>query len=446
MHFAERGAILTIIEVVIIREVKQGMTVQEALDFIHNEKWAGSKPGLSRTRELLRRIGDPHKKCTYVHIAGTNGKGSVAAMLASVLTRAGYRTGLYTSPYLYRFNERMKVDGLPIPDCELAEITEKLKPHVLDLEDSPTEFELVTVLAFEWFAQKQCDIVVLEVGMGGRLDSTNVIENPECAVIINIGLDHTRELGDTLALIAGEKAGIIKPDRPTVLYEQTPEVTQVIEEVCRQCNSELTIADFSMIRKIADSREGQTFTYKDSGQLHISLLGENQLKNTALVLEILEILKKRGWNISWDAVSRGLAEARWPARFEIVSRNPWFVVDGGHNPQGAETAAGNLKNYFPKMHTILLVGVLQDKDYSRMMDILAPAADGFVTVTPNSPRALPAAELAKVLEKYGKLVAACSSIREGIEAAVSAAGADGVVCSVGSLYMAGEVRSYFGLT
>jgi len=447
LHFAEHGAILTIIKVVIIsiREVNQGMTVQEALEFIHSEKWAGSKPGLSRTRELLRRIGDPHKKCAYVHIAGTNGKGSVAAMLASVLTRSGYRTGLYTSPYLNRFNERMQVDGLPIPDDELAEIAEKIKPHVLELEDSPTEFELVTVMAFEWFAQKQCDVVVLEVGMGGRLDSTNVIESPECAVITNIGLDHTRELGDTLTLIAGEKAGIIKPGRPTALYQQTQEVTRVIEDVCSQRRSQLTIADFSRLRKISDTREGQTFSYRDSEPLHISLLGENQLKNAALVLEVLEILKKEGWNISRDATSRGLAEARWPARFEIVSRSPWFVVDGGHNPQGTETVVRNLENYFSRMHTILLVGVLRDKDYSRMMDILAPAADGFVTVTPGNPRALPAEELAKLLEKYGKPVTACPSIREGIEAAMSAAGPGGVVCSAGSLYMAGEVRAYFGL-
>ncbi|HHU22139.1 MAG TPA: bifunctional folylpolyglutamate synthase/dihydrofolate synthase [Clostridiales bacterium] len=422
------------------------MTIQETLDFIHNEKWVGSKPGLSRTRQLLHKIGDPHRKCAFVHVAGTNGKGSVSAMLASVLTHAGYRTGLYTSPYLYRFNERMQVDGRPIPDNELMEITDKIKPHVLALEDSPTEFELVTAFAFEWFAQKQCDIVALEVGMGGRLDSTNVIESPECSVITNIGLDHTKELGGTLSLIAAEKAGIIKPGRPTVLYEQTPEVTQVVTEVCRQRNSELRIADFSRIRITSDSREGQVFSYKDSGELRISLSGENQLKNAVLVLEVVEVLRENGWNISGGALSHGLAEARWPARFEIVSRDPWFVVDGGHNPQGAETVAANLKNYFPQMRTILLVGVLSDKDYTQMMDILAPAANGFVAVAPSNPRALPAAKLAKVLEKYGKPVTACSSIKEGIETAVSAAGADGVVCSVGSLYMAGETRSYFGLT
>ena len=239
------------------------MTSEEALTYIHSVCWKGSIPGLGRTQTLLKKMGNPEKKLKIVHIAGTNGKGSTAAMTASILRKAGYRTGLYTSPYIYRFHERMQVDGVEISDEELAEVTEYVKPLADSMEESPTEFELVSCIAFEFFCRKNCDIVVLEVGMGGALDSTNVIETPEVAVITNIGLDHTEYLGDTVAKIAETKSGIFKQDGHAVVYRGTPSVEAVFERVCAEKNVSLKKADFDSLRLVRHSLEGQVF---DCGQ------------------------------------------------------------------------------------------------------------------------------------------------------------------------------------
>lgn len=420
------------------------MTSDEAMQFIHEKIWQGSKPGLSRTRELLSKMGNPQNRLRFVHIAGTNGKGSTSAMLASILECAGLKTGLYTSPFLFRFGERMKVNGEAISDDDLAAITEFCAPLALSMEDRPTEFELVTAIAFEFFLRQKCDIVVLETGMGGRLDSTNVIEKPLCSVITNIGLDHTRELGDTVEKIAGEKAGIIKRGCPTVVYDLPENVFEVISAHCLELNSPLTSADFTAILPISDSRGGQTFSYKNFDNLELPLLGAHQLKNAAVALETINILRCFGIETDINAVKAGLKQTTWPARFEIISENPFFVVDGGHNPQCAETVAENLFKYFPDSKRIILLGVLADKDYMGLAEMLAPAADAFVTITPQSSRALPAFSLAERLQGFGKPVSAFESIEEGIKKALEIAGENGVVCSVGSLYTAGAVRAYFG--
>ncbi|MDR1131946.1 MAG: bifunctional folylpolyglutamate synthase/dihydrofolate synthase [Oscillospiraceae bacterium] len=420
------------------------MTAEEAISFIHERAWRGSKPGLARTRALLAEMGDPQKRLRFIHVAGTNGKGSVSAMLASILQSAGFRTGLYTSPYLTSFNERMRVNGEPISGGELAELTAAIAPCARALADRPTEFELVTALAFSYFERQGCDAVVLETGLGGRLDSTNVIEAPVCSVITNIGLDHTRELGDTVEKIAAEKAGIIKRDRPAVIYDLPEAVTAVLAARCRAAGSRLIRADFSKVRPVSDSLEGQVFSYGGAAALRLPLLGAHQLKNAALAIETVKVLRENGFDISSEAVRRGFAHTVWPARFELISRKPWFVVDGGHNPQCAETVAENLLHYFPDQKRISLFGVLADKDYMRQAAILDTAADAFVTITPPSPRALPADTLARRLRVFGKPVFSGGSISEGIETALSLAGENGVVCSVGSLYSAGPVRAYFG--
>lgn len=420
------------------------MTAEEAVNFIHQRAWRGSKPGLSRTEKLLSLLGDPQERTPCVHIAGTNGKGSTAAMLSSVLTAAGYKTGLFTSPYISRFNERIKIDGEDIPDADLGGITERLAPLALSMEDKPTEFELVTVIAFEHFAREGCDIAVLETGMGGRLDSTNVIRHPLCSVITNIGLDHTRELGDAVEQIAAEKAGIIKSGSPAVIYDLPENVRRVIENRRAETDSPLISADFGAIRPISDSIDGQSFSYRGFSGLSIPLLGVHQLKNAAVALETVEVLRSQGFDIPHRAVKEGLAAARWPARFELLSRDPFFVADGGHNPQCAEAVADNLRRYFPGRRKVVLMGVLRDKDYNSMLRALLPEAEAFVTIAPNSPRALEAAELAKAITRLGRPANAAGSIREGIEAAIALAGKDGAVCSVGSLYTAGEVRAYFG--
>lgn len=421
------------------------MDYKEALEYINGVSWLGSKPGLERITELLSRLDNPQSTLRYVHVAGTNGKGSISAMLASVLKKAGLKTGLFTSPYVNRFNERMQINGNQIEDFEVAKLVGEIKPHADAMDDHPTEFEMMTAAALLWFSRSKCDIVVLEVGLGGRLDATNVIPCPDCCVIANIGLDHTAILGDTLEEIAYEKAGIIKDGCAVVMYQQYGEVMEAVRDVCYERNAELTVPDFDDIAPEFDSRDGQVFTY--GGEAYaIPLLGAHQLKNAATVLEVIEVLRRQGWSIEHEAVEAGLYAVSWPARFEIVHSEPWFVVDGGHNPQCAQALSECLQQYFPEGKRVLLIGVLRDKDYTKIADTLAPLFDAFVTVTPAINRALPAAELAKLFENRGCEVQAADTIEEGVRIAMDIAEElDGMVCACGSLYICGEIRSCFGL-
>ncbi len=292
------------------------MNYNEALDYIHSVCWKGSRPGLERTRELLSLMGNPEKKLKFVHIAGTNGKGSCASMTANILQKAGYTVGLYTSPYIFTFNERMRVNGENIPDSELVEVTSFVKPLAEKMTDSPTEFELVTCIAFEFFYRRRCDIVVLEVGMGGELDSTNVIESPEVSVIMNIGLDHTDFLGDTLEKIAETKSKIIKENSTAVLYPSTDGVRRVVEERCRKVGTGLKIAEFDAIKPQSASLAGQVFDYKNFKNIKLPLLGKHQLNNTATVFSVIDALREKGWKITNDNIVRGIESVRWQGRFE----------------------------------------------------------------------------------------------------------------------------------
>ena len=418
------------------------MDYKEALAYINGVAFFGSKPGLTRIRELLEKLDNPQKGLKFVHIAGTNGKGSCAAMTASVLKAAKYKTGLYTSPYLYRFNERMQINGKEIPDDVLAELVGRVKPIAEAMEDHPTEFELMTAVALLWYQQEKCDIVVLEVGLGGRFDATNIIDAPEAAVIMNIGLDHTAILGDTLEQIAFEKAGIIKKGCDVVLFQQSEGVTEVVRRRCEEEGATLRIPDFSGIHSEFDSLYGQSFTYKGEAYA-LPLLGAHQLKNAAVVLELVEVLRNRGWKLEQSDVEHGLYAVSWPGRFELLSDEPLFVVDGGHNPQCAQTVADGLRRYFPDKRRILLLGILRDKDYAEVTDILDPVADEYICITPSSERALPAAELAEHLKRYGKPVTVCDNIKDGVSAALDHSDDDSVVCAVGSLYSVGEIRACF---
>lgn len=420
------------------------MTYEEALSYIHSICWKGSKLGLDRTRELLGKLDGPQKELKFIHIAGTNGKGSTAAMLSSILEEAGYRVGLYTSPFINRFNERMQVNHQPIPDEELAALTEYVRPHADAMADSPTEFELITALAMVWFARQKCDIVVLEVGMGGELDSTNIIDVPEAAVIAAMGLDHVKELGPTMADIARAKAGIIKEGGRVVSYGGNPEADEVIAAVCRARNASLCQPDFSAIVPGDFSLEGQTFSYKGWRGLRIPLVGAYQMNNAAVVLETVEVLRQRGWSVSDEAVRQGLADTRWPARFEVLRRDPVFIVDGGHNPHGIRATAESLSRLFPGRKITFVTGVMADKDVEHILGLIVPLADQFFTVRPDNPRAMDAGELAARIEAMGAKATACASVRDGVDRAIQAEGPHGVACALGSLYMSGEVRSCFG--
>lgn len=416
------------------------MNAEQAIAYIHSVCWKGSIPGLGRTQELLEKMGNPEKKLKFVHIAGTNGKGSTAAMTASILSKAGYRTGLYTSPYIYRFHERIQVDGVEISDEDLTEITEYVKPLADSMAQSPTEFELVCCIAFEYFYRKKCDIVVLEVGMGGAWDATNVIEVPEVAVITNIGLDHTEYLGDTVEKIAETKSGIFKPHGHAVVYRSTPSVEAVYERVCAERDVSLRKADFDSLVLKAHTLEGQVFDCGSRKNLVLPLLGDHQLHNASVVLSIADTLIGEGWKISEQNTYDGIRDVRWPGRFDIVCRKPLFIIDGGHNPQCIEALVKNIQDYLAGKKVIALTGVLADKDYADMYKPVMPLVDRFVCITPPNPRKLEAEQLARYLRQAGAQAQASESILDGVKKAMDLAGEDGVVLCFGSLYSIGGIR------
>ena len=415
------------------------MNIEEALQYIHSVSWKGTIPGLERELELLKRLGDPQDALKFVHIAGTNGKGSTAAMIASVLTQAGYRTGLYTSPYIVRFNERIQVDGVQISDDDLCAITEYVRPHAEAMAEHPTEFEMVTAIGFEYFRRAGCDIVVLEVGMGGEWDATNVVNSTEAAVLTNIGLDHTNILGNTVWEIARTKSGIIKPGRPCVLYQQQASVEMVVEEICRERCAPLCRVDFSALSPVSDDLKGQRFHWHALKDISIPLLGDHQLKNACTALTTLMVLRGRGWVIPDAAIREGLANTAWPGRFQVLMDEPLFIVDGGHNPQCLEALRQAIEKYLHGKRIVFLVGCMADKDYAEMFRYLMPYADSFVTVTPNNPRALGAEALSAYLTSRSAGAQASESLRAGVKAAIAKAGSDGVVCACGSLYMIGDI-------
>ena len=287
------------------------MNYNEALEYIHGISWCFCKPGLERIGELCSRLGDPQKDLRFVHVAGTNGKGSFCSMLSSVLRSAGYKTGLYTSPYIRFFNERMQIDGEPISNEELAKITEYVRPIADSMTDRPTEFELITAIAFEYFKRNRCDVVVLEAGMGGRLDSTNIIDAPLLSVITGIALDHTAFLGDTVEKIAAEKAGIIKRGSPVLYGGEDSAAGAVIRDKAKEIQSEFSTVDYGMLRINEATLEGTAFDFDNRRELKIKLLGTYQPKNACAVISAVDILRDRGLNISEEALRHGLLDATW---------------------------------------------------------------------------------------------------------------------------------------
>ena len=418
------------------------MTYEEALQYFEQTDLRGSYLGLEKISKVLDQLGNPEKQLKFVHVAGTNGKGSTATLLESCLRCAGYRVGLYTSPHLVRYNERFKINGKEIEDELLAKATERVKAVVDTLEQAPTQFELMTCVGFCCFQEAGCDIVVLEVGLGGRADTTNVIPVPEAAVITRIGLEHTEILGDTLEKITAEKAGIVKAGGTVVLGDPTPEVFGVTEEICRQRGAELVLSDPAEAKPISRSVEGQKFSWKQYPEVSLSLLGKHQLQNACTVLTTIE-----GWKISDEAVLEGFRTAVWPGRFECVSQRPTVIIDGGHNQQCAEAIADALKEYFPGKKCAFLIGVMADKDFKGIFDALLPLADQIAAVTPDSPRALKAPRLCeKLQEEYDYSNATpYERLEDALDALLSATDPEGIICICGSLYMVGDIRVLMNL-
>ena len=405
------------------------MQYEDAVEYYASHGKFSHAPGLETMCGLCRLLGDPQDALRFVHIAGTNGKGSCAALTASILRASGRRTGLYTSPDLTDIRERINIDGVDITSFDFTRLTECVAQAASGMQ-APSFFELLTALGFLYFAQERCGCVALECGLGGRYDATNVIKTPDCAVIMPIGMDHTAVLGDTLAAIAAEKAGIIKPGGTVVSAPQEPEALRVIERACAERNASLHMVDINNLCPVSASLDGQVFSYKDLKNLHIGLLGAHQMRNACAAVEAAQAL-----GIGEDAVRAGLAGARWPCRFELLRREPPFVIDGAHNPHGAAALAAALAQVFPGQKFVFLMGVMADKDYGAILRRMEPLAERFICCAPDSPRALPARALAEQVRYVPAETA------DSLEDAVAKCLGTGLpVCAFGSLYYVGYVR------
>lgn len=417
------------------------MNYKETLEYIHSVCWKGSRPGLERTEKLLSMMGNPQDKLKYIHVAGTNGKGSVCSMLSTVLRKAGYKTGLYTSPFVRYFNERMMIDGQMISNEELSEVTEYVKQFADKMEDVPTEFELITAIAFEYFSRNNCDIVVLETGMGGRLDSTNIIKTTVLSVITGIALDHTAYLGDTLGKIATEKAGIIKQNIPVVYGGKSVEAYEAISKVANERNSILHTATDAEFKNIEFSLRGCTLDTPQFKKLFVSLVGDYQPSNIATALKCLLVLTSVGFKISEEDIRNGMAEVYWPARFEIINEDPLMIYDGAHNPEGLRACVDSIKRFFGDKKVNIISGVMADKDVNSMLPVIAEVADEVFTVIPNNPRSMDSKVYAEYFNNYGIKANAFETIEEGVKAALDSSAKKGcALVSLGTLYMYGDIR------
>lgn len=424
-----------------------------ALEFLRSRKRFGVRPGLERTVWLLAALGHPERDLRFVHVAGTNGKGSTCAYLASVLRAAGYRTGLYTSPDLRGFRDRMSVDGREIDEARLARLAAQVQAVLADLpaddELQPTEFEVTTAIAFQYFRELKADIVVLETGLGGRYDATNTV-TPEVSVITNVGLDHMNILGGTVKKIAADKAGIIKSDRPVVTAADGEAVAVIAAEADRaKSNLYILGRDFRPVRLVSEGFE-QRLAYfglhTDWIGLSTPLSGEHQAKNAACALCALELLKDRGFPVSLPALRHGLANVRWAGRFERVAQSPLVVLDGAHNAPAAKALAASLPEVGFSAY-VLVVGVLADKDVDAIARSLAPCADHIVATVPDHPRGLPPEQVAEVFLRHCRPdvgVEAMGSVAEAVRAGLAAGRERGLgVCVTGSLYTVAEAREWF---
>ena len=423
------------------------MNYEEAMNFIQNTNKFGSVLGLDNIRELLERLGNPQDQLRVVHIAGTNGKGSTLAFLAGIFRESGYRAGRYVSPASFYYEERFRINEENISKKDLCFYMEKIKnvaeEMVKDGLSHPTMFEIETALSFLYFLDKKVDVVLLETGMGGRLDATNVVKKPIATVIASIGMDHMQFLGDTLEKIASEKAGIIKEGCPVISYDNTKEVNEVIKNKAKQMHAKVTFVNSAGIRVLQESLNGESFSYRSSDgrwyeKIEIPLLGRHQINNEALALETLNVIKNY-YCISDFQTEDGMRKTIWRGRIEILEREPMVICDGAHNPDGAKSLLSFLQNNFTNQRLIYIMGVLSDKDYEQMVQILAPAADKIYTVAPDNPRALSSRELCNCISKYHQNVEERQRLAECLSEVRQKAEKDDVIIICGTLSFQNEL-------
>ena len=424
------------------------MNYEEALAYIEQLNGRGIALGLERMQALLEQLGHPQKNLRCIHVAGTNGKGSVCALMDSALQKAGLRVGRYISPTLYAYRERIQINGCWIGEAELAGLLTVVKKACDSMAEQnleqPTVFEVETAVAFLYFQQKSCDYVLLEVGMGGRLDSTNVVEKPVLSVITAIGMDHTAMLGHTLAAIAGEKAGIIKPGCSVVLGPQQAEAMAVLQQRCVDCGVVPVLTEPDQLQILQWSTAGQRFHYRTWRDISIGLLGDYQCINAAIALDCLQVLQQQERLLTDAAVRAGLRQAKWPGRFELIHQKPLFFVDGAHNPAGAQALAETLQKHFANRKIFLLMGVFRDKDYLEIARIMSRCSDNIYCFQPKQERGLQADVLAAAVQPFYQHVVTADSAEQAVQLALQQAGDDVIIVSFGSLSTIKAVQDAVG--
>ena len=422
------------------------MNYREAMEYVEYLQRYGSVPGLQNMQKLWERLGNPQEGLRFVHIAGTNGKGSVLAYVSTVLKTAGYKVGRYISPTILDYRERFQIGGRPIAKTELCRYLEQVKEIAEKMEEEglthPTPFEIETAIAFLYFSDKKCDIVVLETGLGGSLDATNIINTTVCAVLASISMDHMAVLGDSLEKIAMQKAGIIKDNCRVVTCRQKDEVMQVIEEAAKEHGCSLTIADSGKASHIKYGLGKQYFSYGDYKKLEITMSGQFQIDNAILALEVINALQSKGFKVSEKQLRNGLMQTTWLGRFSIIGKKPLFIVDGAHNEDAAQRLAQSIKLYFTNKRIIYIMGVLADKEYDKIIQTTYELAQHIITVKPpHNERALDGYELAHAVSEYHDSVTVADSLMEAVEMAYLLTGKDNntVIIAFGSLSFLGEL-------
>jgi dihydrofolate synthase/folylpolyglutamate synthase len=418
---------------------------QQSLDYLYGLEKFGMIFGLTQVEKILNAMGSPHKEIQAIHIGGTNGKGSTAAMMSSILQKEGYRVGLYTSPHLIRFTERIKVNGKEIEEEEVAALAEWMRKEIEAAGITPpfTFFDFTTAMALYYFKQKLVDLAILEVGLGGRLDSTNVVD-PLISIITNIAKDHEEYLGKSVFKIAREKAGIIKKGRPLITAVTQPQVLRLFSKVCQENGS-----PYLRVGKEFryDRTEDGDFDYEGPNRklwsIHLNLKGFHQVINATTALGAMEVLEDLGYRVSTDAMVDGLREVDWPGRLEMVSSSPRVILDGAHNPAGALVLKESLEKEFQYQHLILLIGIMKDKNIQSMLHLLAPLADHIILTKPHTDRATTPALLKKALGQNGKKAEIAEDLEEAIVRGLSLTQKEDLFCITGSLYTVGEARAYF---
>ena len=420
------------------------MNERQVMEYIEQVSHYGIVPGLDSIRELCRRLGDPQKELSFVHVAGTNGKGSVSAFTATVLRCAGYRVGRYISPVIFQYRERIQVNDRFISRRALCEGIERIRAVCDEMTacglPHPTPFEIETALGFLYFREKSCDVVVLETGMGGLEDATNIVENTLAAVITSVSMDHMQFLGKTLKEIARQKAGILKRGCAAVSGRQEREAADVIEKAAAELGCPLTVTRPEELTHVQYGLQRQYFDYRGYKRLEISLAGRYQIENAAVAADAAEALKGRGFSISEEQLRQGLRQTVWPGRFTVLGKKPYFIADGAHNEDAAKRLAESLEFYFTNKRIIYIMGVLKDKEYGKIIDLTHSLADQIITVTPpNTARALPAYLLAQEVAKVHPDVTAADSLEEAVEMSRLLAGKEDVIVAFGSLSFMGRL-------